>query len=120
MRLKAGRCLCAIRLHVIVMVATTIEAVVAQGQHVVASGGGRERDPALQALLRSMHRVEEELRPYLSPSQLLFVEADSPRVAYRLIMWSVPQVLSINNAGIERLLQCAPLPFLCNIVHCGL
>ena len=108
MRLKAGRCLAAIRLHVIAMVAEVVDAVVARGRHAVASGGGRERDPALLGLLRSMHRVEGELRPYLSPQQLLYVLADAPRVAYRLIMWSVPRVSAINSAGIERLLQCAP------------
>ena len=59
-----------------------------------------------QALLRSLHRVEEEVRPYLTRAERLYVFADLPRAAYRVIMWSVPKAPSLNGFGIERLLQC--------------
>jgi hypothetical protein len=47
---------------------------------------------------------ERELRLCLLLAHLLLVVADAPR----LFMWSVPLLQSINNAGIESLLLCAP------------
>jgi hypothetical protein len=110
MRLRVGRCICAIRLHILILVTTAIETTITGGRHVLARESARERDPTLQALLRSLHRMEEEVRPFLTPEEMLFVFADVPRASFRIVMWSVPKVASINALGVERLLQCAPHP----------
>ena len=108
MRLHVGRCLAAIRLHVLLLLSAAIDATITGGRHVLRRESARERDPALQALLRGMHRVDDELRPFLTVPQLLFVFADLPRASFRVLMWSVPRVTGINTLGVERLLQCAP------------
>jgi hypothetical protein len=63
MRVRVGKCVAAIRLHVLIMLSTAITAVVAHGRNVLARESVRERDPTLQALLRNLHRIDEEVRP---------------------------------------------------------
>jgi hypothetical protein len=106
MRVRAGRCLSTIRLHLMTTAAHTLTAVAAHGTHVLSPEGARDRDPRIHALLRTLARVEEELRPYLPRSCLLYLFADIARSCYRFVMWSVAKVEAVNNIGLERFLQC--------------